>query len=192
MNNVKLYSNGTAVISREYQFQEMEALRVSIPVRKTDLDDVISSLSVFGDASVTVPPTYTPANAQETELTLLPASILEELATKLAGAAVEIDAGTRFAGKLMGMHRYRQKTHGTIIEKCRLIVLTDKGVQQIEDTSVTAIRFTDSVIQSAINKALAASLSEIRPDSSMVELTIQPNAGATSQVGQAVPDVLNP
>ena len=49
MNSVKLYSNGTAVISREFTFQDQQPQR--IPSRcKTDLDDVISSLSMYGDA----------------------------------------------------------------------------------------------------------------------------------------------
>ena len=86
MNSVKLYSNGTAVISREFTFQDQQPQRISIPVRKTDLDDVISSLSVYGDATITQPPTYTPTNAQETTLTLKPATVLTDMATKLAGA----------------------------------------------------------------------------------------------------------
>ena len=57
MNSVRLYSNGTAVISRDYVFNELEPPRISILVRKSDLDDVISSLAVFGDVEVTGPPT---------------------------------------------------------------------------------------------------------------------------------------
>jgi hypothetical protein len=180
MNSVKLYSNGTAVISREYGFKDQEPLRISIPVRKTDLDDVISSISVFGNVTITTPPTYTPTNAQETALTLNPASIFKDLATKLAGAAVEIEAGTIYKGKLVGLHQYRREANGSVLEHCRLVVLTDKGVQQIEDTSVTAIRFTDPTIQTEIDKALQSSLSQIKPDSSVVEMTIQPNSGTTS------------
>lgn len=182
MNSVKLYSNGTAVISREYAFQDQEPLQVSIPVRKSDLDDVISSLSVFGNVTITVPPTYTPTNAHETELTLKPANVLKQLATKLAGATVEIEAGPRYTGKLMGLHQYRQEVQGTVVKQCRLIVLTEKGVQQIDETAVTAIRFTDALIQAEIDKALAASLSEIKPDSSLIEMTIQAKAGTSSAV----------
>ncbi len=52
MNSVKLYSNGTAVISREFTFQDQQPQRISIPVSKTDLDDVNLSLSGFGDATI--------------------------------------------------------------------------------------------------------------------------------------------
>ena len=66
--------------------------------RKSDMDDVISSFSVYGDVTIAEPPTYTPTNAQETTLTLNPANVLKDLATKLAGAAVEISAGTSYWG----------------------------------------------------------------------------------------------
>lgn len=180
MNNVRLYSNGTAVISREYEFKDRETLRISIPVRKTDLDDVISSLSVFGDVTITEPPTYTPTNADSPELTLDPASALTDLATKLAGASVEIEAGTTYKGKLVGLHRSRREANGTFAEQCRLVVLTERGVQQIEETSMTAIRFTDPAVQAEIEKALQSSLSQIKPDSSKVEMSIKPNPGTTS------------
>jgi hypothetical protein len=180
MNNVRLYSNGTAVISREYLFKDQETLRITIPVRKTDLDDVISSLSVFGDVTITEPPTYTPTNALDSALTLDSASALTDLVTKLAGASVEIEAGIAYKGKLIGLHRYRREANGTFVEQCRLVVLTEKGVQQIEETSVTAIRFTDTVVQTEIERALQSSLSRIKPDSSKLEMTIQPNPGTTS------------
>ena len=180
MNNVRLYSNGTAVISREYLFKDQEALRITIPVRKTDLDDVISSLSVFGDVTITEPPTYTPTNALDSALTLDPDDALTDLATKLAGASVEIEAGIAYKGKLIGLHRYRRETNGVFVEQCRLVVLTEKGVQQIEETSVTAIRFTDTVVRTEIERALQSSLSRIKPDSSKVELTIPPKPATTS------------
>ena len=180
MNSVRLYSNGTAVISREYVFKDREALRISIPVRKTDLDDVVSSLSVFGDVTVTEPPTYTPTNAGGSALTLDPASALTDLATKLAGASVEVEAGTTYKGKLVGLHRYRREANGTFLELCRLVILTEKGVQQVEEASVTAVRFTDPMVQAEIEKALRSSLGRVRPDSSKVEMAIRPNPGTTS------------
>jgi hypothetical protein len=180
MNSVTLYSNGTAVISREYHFQGTEPLRIPIPVRKTDLDDVISSLTVFGDVTLPVPPTYTPINAQETELTLNPDSVLQDLATKLAGAAVEIDAAATYQGKLAGLHHYRREVQGSVVEQCRIVVLTAKGFQQFDEASISAIRFTDPLVQAEVDKALQANLSLIKPDSSMVEMTLIANPGTNS------------
>ncbi len=182
MNSVTLYSNGTAVISREYEFKDREPLRIAIPVRKSDLDDVISSLSVFGNVTITAPPTYTPTNAQQTELTLNPKNVIKDLAMKLAGASVEIEAGSVCTGRLIGLHPHRREVEGTVVEQCGLVVLTEKGVRQFEVSAVTAIRFTDPLVQAEIDKALQASLGQIKPDSSLVELTVQPNEGATSAV----------
>ncbi|WZO98765.1 hypothetical protein EP7_000353 [Isosphaeraceae bacterium EP7] len=180
MNSVRLYSNGTAVIRREYALGDREPLRITIPVRKTDLDDVISSLCVFGDVTITEPPTYTPTNADAPALFLNPANPFSDLATKLAGASVEVDAGPTYAGTLIGRHSYRREANGVFHEQSRILVLTAKGVQQIEESSVTAIRFTDPAVRSEIDKSLRASLGRIRPDSSEVTLTLRGNPGATT------------
>ena len=179
MNRVRLYSNGTAVISRDYAFDGSEPLRISIPVRKTDLDDVISSLAVFGDLVIAGPPTYTPTNAEESTLDLDPSGALRDLATKLAGAAVEVEAGVLYKGILVGLQPYRREVERTFLEQYRLVILTEKGVQQVEESSVTAIRFTEPAVLAEVEKSLRSSLGKIRPDSSKVEMTLRPNPGAT-------------
>src|SRR4051812_20895381 len=123
MNSVRLYSNGTAVISREDGFDGMEPLRISIPVRKSDLDDVISSIAVFGDVTIIEPPTYTPTNAQATALKLDPSGALRDLAVKLAGAAVEVEAGVAYRGKLLGLQPFRREYERTFLEQYRLVIL---------------------------------------------------------------------
>lgn len=179
MNSVKLYSNGTAVSCRECTFSNEQPYRITIPVRKSDLDDVVSSLTVFGDVTIVSPPTYTPTNAEETELNLDPANVLVELATKLAGATVEVDAGLHYSGRLLGRHTHRKELNGAVVEQGSLLVLTQRGLQQIDESAVTALRFADSSVQAEIDKALTQNLSRIKPDSSLVELTIQPKPGAT-------------
>lgn len=178
MNSVRLYSNGTAVISREYVFKDREPLRISIPVRRSDLDDVISSLAVFGDVAITEPPTYTPTNAEEGTLILDPSSALRNLATKLAGASVEVEAGVAYKGKLLGLQPYRREYERTFLEPYRLVLLTEKGVQQVEEASVTAIRFTEAVVQAEIDRSLRSSFGKIKPDGSKVELAVRPNPGS--------------
>lgn len=178
MNSVRLYSNGTAVISREYRFDGMEPLHISIPVRKADLDDVISSLAVFGDVAVTEPPTYTPTNAEKSVLKLDPSSALRDLATKLAGASVEVEAGSVYKGKLLGLQPNRREFERTFLEQYRLVILTEKGVQQVDETAVTALRFQDPVVQTEIEKSLRSSLGKVNPESSKVEMTLRPNPGS--------------
>lgn len=178
MNSVRLYSNGTAVISREYEFKDPEPLRISIPVRKTDLDDVISSIAVFGDVTITEPPTYTPTNAEASALNLDHSGVLRSLAVKLAGAAVEVEAGVAYKGRLVGLQPFRREYERTVLEQYRLVILTEKGVQQVEESSITAIRFTEAMVQAEIDKSLRSSLGKVKPDSSKVELTVRPNPGS--------------
>ena len=47
---------------------------------------------------------------------------------------------------------------------------------------MTAIRFTDPVVQAEIEKSLRSSLGKIKPDSSKVEMTVRPNPGTTSAI----------
>jgi hypothetical protein len=188
MNSVTLYSNGTAVISREHNFKDTDPVHITIPVKKADLDDVISSLCVFGDVTIISPPSYAPVNSQYRTLTLNPDNVLREMATKLAGSAVVVEAGTQYSGKLLGLHQQRRESGGTVFKQYRLVVLTEKGVQQIEENAVTAIRFTDAVIQSEIDKALQAHFNGIKPDRSLVELTIQPaSQNSIAQIQYAIP-----
>lgn len=157
MNSVKLYSNGTAVISRDYPLSEKET-KISIPVKKSDLDDVVASLSVFGNVSLPVPPSYTPVNANATPLQIDPASATRDLATKLAGSDVAVEVGGKsVTGKLVGIQTYQVETNNTVIDKFRLVVLTDRGVCNFDESEVTALKFTDASVQAEIDKALQCS-----------------------------------
>lgn len=180
MNSVKLYSNGTAVISRDYPLSEKET-KISIPVKKSDLDDVVASLSVFGNVSLPVPPSYTPVNANATPLQIDPASATRDLATKLAGSDVAVEVGGKsVTGKLVGIQTYQVETNNTVIDKFRLVVLTDRGVCNFDESEVTALKFTDASVQAEIDKALQRSFQAIKPDSSFIDLTIVPNEGEKS------------
>src|SRR5206468_5013651 len=121
-------------------------------------------------------------NADSPALARDPAGVFEEMATRLAGASVEVQAGTTYEGRLIGLHRRRREANGIVIESLLLVVLTEKGMQQVEEASITAIRFTDPTVQVEIDKSLRSSLGKIKPDSSTVELTVQPNPGTTVAV----------
>ncbi|WP_435018685.1 hypothetical protein TA3x_000670 [Tundrisphaera sp. TA3] len=179
MNSVRLYSNGTAVISRDYPFRGEESLRIAIPVRRDDLDDVVSSLAVFGDLAIVGPPTYTPTNAEDTSLEIDPAHALRDLATRMAGASVEVEAGPVYAGRLVGRQPYRRESEHGVVEQYRLVILTAKGIQQVDESSITALRFADPAVQAEVDRSLMARLGRIRPDRSEVAMTFRPHPGAT-------------
>ena len=179
MNSVKLYSNGSAVISKGVDLNG--PTKVSIPVKSSDLDDVVSSLSVHGDVTLPEPPSYTPANSNTTTLSLDGKSVMRDLATKLRGAEVQIQiaGGPKVVtGKLYGVQTYQQETNGSVFEKYRVLVGTDQGIVPCEEASILSLRFTEPSVQEEIDKSLQASFQQIKPDSRFVDLTIVPNNGA--------------
>jgi len=182
MNSVKLYSNGSAVITKGYRLKGKEPLKVTIPVKKDDLDDVVSSLSVFGNVTLPDPPNYTPTNSNPTTLSLDGKNVLKELATKLRGAEAEITQanGESSKGRVYGIQTYQQETNGSVFERFRILLGTEQGIKQFEEADITSLKFTDEFVQSEIDKSLSASFAAIKPDSRNVDLTIVPNDGADS------------
>jgi hypothetical protein len=180
-NSVKLYSNGTGVVTREIVLDGKAATKVSIPVRKSDLDEVVASISVFGDVTLSEL-SYTPVNANATKLSISRDSALKDTATKLAGSAVEVQrtGGAAVAGKLVGIHTYEEtNANGTTTQRLSIVVLTDSGVQMVPESQLSALKFTEESVQQEYLKALQASFQSIKPDSSFVDLTLLPEEGTT-------------
>lgn len=188
-NLVKLYSNGTALISREYPILDQKPLEVSIPVQKADLDEVVASIAVFGRVSLPEPPSYTPINADATPLQIDVNNVTKSLATKLSGAKVEVGVGNSpINGKLMGIQTYQQETNGSVFDRYRVVVLTEQGVKSFEDKDVTYIFFTEPAVQSEIEKVLQKQYESIKPNSSFVSLKLVPQDGAKSAlISYAIP-----
>jgi hypothetical protein len=174
-NSVKLYSNGTAVYTRQYPLDGKNPTKISIPVRKPDLDEVVASIAVFGNVRLPYPPSYTPVNAAATALKIDPKSALKDTVTKLAGAEVEIVAtgSEKVRGKLVGAHTYEEtNANGMTSERMKVVVLTDKGVTMTPESNIVTLSFTDATTQDEYNKALAAAYQSVKPDSSFVDLTV--------------------
>jgi hypothetical protein len=188
-NSVKLYSNGTALINREYDIPDQKPLEVSIPVQKSDLDEVVASIAVFGKVSLPEPPSYTPINADVTPLQIDVNNVTKSLATKLSGSKVEVGVGNNpIKGKLMGIQTYQQETNGSVFDRYRVVVLTEQGVKSFEDKDVTYISFTEPAVQSEIEKVLQKQYESIKPNSSFVSLKLVPQDGAKSAlISYAIP-----
>ena len=189
MNSVKVYSNGSAVISKGYKLNA-QGVKVTIPVKKDDLDDVVSSLTVNGNVTLPDPPNYTPNNSTATSLTLNATNVLRELATKLRGAEAKIERvnGTMCSGRVFGIQTYQQETNGSVFERFRILLGTADGILQFDESDIKSLNFTDDFVKSEIDKSLASNFAAIKPDSRNVELTIVPNAGAEfASVSYATP-----
>lgn len=190
MNSVKLYSNGSAVISKGVALDGKSPAKVSIPVRKADLDDVVSSISVFGNVQLPEPPSYTPTNSDPATLKIAPERVLRDLATKLRGAQakVTLSSGKVHVGRVYGIQTYQQETNGSVFERFRVLLGTAEGIVQCDEENITLLQFTDAAVQEEIDKSLQASFQEIKPDSRFVDLTLVPQNGATeASVSYATP-----
>ena len=189
MNSVKLYSNGTAVISRDYSLTEGER-EISIPVRSVDLCDAVGTLTLIGDVTCPEPPSYEPVGANQSSLMIDNTNAMRSLATELAGAKVEVTVGGEvIAGTLMGIQEFTE-THGeNIVERYRVSIRKeDDGFVSYRDNEVESIKFTEEQVQSEIDKAIQWSYSQIKPDSSFITLKVVPNGDTKSvTVVYAVP-----
>ena len=67
---VTLFSNGMADFVRTLVLRPGESQRVSIPVRKQHVADVLASVNFYGPVRLTKPLSYRPANDTEGTLTL--------------------------------------------------------------------------------------------------------------------------
>jgi hypothetical protein len=176
MNNVKLYSNGSAVITKEFSL-EQKPVKITIPVKKEDLDYVVSSLTILGDVTVSEPPNYTPTNSNPTTLTLDSKNVFRDLAIKLKGAEVEITLSgpNIMKGKLFGIQTHLENLNNVVIERFNISIGNEQGIRQIQENYIQSIKFTDEFVQAEIDKSLTAAFSTIKPDSRNIDLTILPN-----------------
>ena len=110
-NRVVIYSNGIADFQRGYDVQPGQLQRISLPVRKDHLADVLASFNVFGDVKLESPPTFRPSNELEGNLSIEPTEVLEGLVTDLSGANVRVErAGGALEGRLVGLYRESEAT----------------------------------------------------------------------------------
>jgi hypothetical protein len=197
-SSVTIYSGGTAVVTKEHAIPNGGPLKLSIPVKKRDLDTVVASISVLGDVSLPEPLSYQPTNVNPTQLTLDPNQVTRELFTKLRGARVKLKgpgthliegtlAGTQAAPEMSG------RNAAVMMNRFRVVVMADDGdIRTVSDDHIDSLTFTDDNDRREIQKALQRSYQAIRPDSAFLDVTIVPNNGATKCAVQYVTTAPSP
>lgn len=190
MQRINLYGNGSAVITRNIEFKDGEPQEISLPVKKDHLDEVVASLSVYGDVELPEPPSFSPENVESTDLTLDANNVHRDLATKLAGSEVEIISqqyGT-FKGHLVGIQTQSEIVGQTLVEKYRIVVCDESGLcRSVPSEAISSIRFLDEKIQTEIKKALKNAIQNLRPDSKFITLKIVPKKSKEAILQFTVP-----
>ncbi|QDU98103.1 hypothetical protein [Lignipirellula cremea] len=184
-NRIVIYSNGIADYQRSYTIAADTSQPITIPVRQDHLADLLASFNVYGDVRLKTPPTFRPANELEGNLRLNPASVYEDLATRLSGARVYVEkAGKDLEGVLLGLHEESEAGPGEPIQTKSLVVLTDDGLRRCPLREIRSWRFLDEEVQKEIDKALQRNYQRIKPKSSFVEFVLQAGAAAAEAVVQ--------
>jgi hypothetical protein len=130
-SSVKIHSGGTAMVTREHRIPKDGPLKLSIPVKKRDLDAVVTRLSVLGNVMLPEPPSYPPSNINPTELNFDPKNVTKDLAIKLRGAKVKIVAVGQgdLIGTLGGIQEYTEglQDGNATVERWRVVVVLNTG-----------------------------------------------------------------
>src|SRR5687768_13561005 len=116
-NCVTIFSNGVADLTRAVTVRRGAPAEVSLDVRRGDLADVLASLVVYGDVTLSEPPRYRPAADARETFTFRFDHTIEHLATLLAGARVAVRQGERsIEGTLAGLAYLEESTGGAVFK----------------------------------------------------------------------------
>jgi len=191
-NSVTVFSNGMADFVRRYPAEKKT--KISIPVRKNHVADVLASLNLFGDIKLDEPPSFRPENSENGTLEINPNDVVLSLAKSLSGAKVQVDLGIErlpsISGTLMGIHTDVDGIGANGLQDSRkqLIVLTDAGLQRINFSVIKNLIFTEEAVQSEIAKALQRNFQQIKPNSTFIDLSVTgTKEGAEAIVQYTIP-----
>lgn len=187
-NRVVIYSNGIADFQRCYEVGAGSPQRISIPVRRDHLADVLASFNVYGDVKLDSPPTFRPSNELEGNISIDPQRVLEDLAAGLSGARVRVERATgSVEGVLVGLHQEDEGTAGEPIHLKSLVVLTTDGLRRSPLREIQSLRFLDEDVQAEIDKALERNYQRIKPNSTFVELVLSAAEKTEAVVQYTIP-----
>lgn len=185
-NDVTLFSNGIGHFRRVYSVGS-DAKEISIPFKRDHIGDVAASLQVFGKVKLNTPPSFTPSNANATALEVNQRSALSSLLQRLSGSTVKIAIKGSAAAEtytLLGTETETVTVESAAIEKPFVVVMSQGTVKRIALDEVKGVEFTEDSVLTEISKALKNNFQLIKPDSSLLDLSISSLEGEAEAVVQ--------
>jgi hypothetical protein len=174
-NQVTLYSNGIGHFRRTYKVGK-ENTAIKIPFRKDYIGDVLASLAIFGKVKLVSPPSFTPANANSTQLQIDASNSLRGLLKSLSGAQVRLNTARGEAvgrtGTLLGIESSLLTTSNGNITNDYVVLSEDKGISRILLTDLQGVDFLEDSVKAEIKKALSANFAKIKPESTFLEILL--------------------
>lgn len=175
-NSVTLFANGMGHFLRNEVVQDQK--RISIPFSRDVLNDVATSLNVFGNVKMTSPPSFNTinntSNKFETE------DVKRRLVKKFVGAKVNHNNKQY---KLVGVQDANWRANdGTVVRDWHIILMDEEcTLKNLE--SDAQFSFVEDEVRKEISKLLENNLKTVKQDTSLVEFTIAP---VTSEAELAV------
>lgn len=174
-NHVTLFSNGMGHFVRLYKVEAGQPKKISIPFKREYMDQVLASLSVFGNVKYDSAPSFTPTNSNATALQIDSNNAQRSLLKSLSGAEVEVTNLQEKIGpaKLLGIETVNTVVNGNGVSKDFVVVEDGEGtVSRIPLDEVKSVRFTEETVKSEIAKARQNNFQRIKPDSSFLDLVL--------------------
>lgn len=189
-NEVTLFSNGIGHFRRSYSVKGKT--NISIPFKRDHIGDVAASLQVFGKVRLDAPPSFTPTNANATALHVASDDAYNSLITGLSGAKVRLvpHFGDSVEGTLLGRHNEESVgPDGQSVYTPYVTVLSEGRVKRVAVATLKDLIFTEDSVQTEIEKALKNNFQRIKPDSTLLDLTVSALSGedTDAQVQYTIP-----
>jgi len=178
-NDVTLFSNGIGHFRRVYNAPKDGEAAISIPFKTDSIGDVAASLQVFGKVKLTAPPSFTPANSNATSLAIEQDEAMKSLLRQLSGSTVQLTLGSGSNEyQLLGLDSETKVCDGNEVYTDYVVVMKDGSVYRYPLNNVQNIEFKDEAVRTEIEKALKTNFQKIKPDSTLLDLTLESLEGA--------------
>lgn len=174
-NQVTLYSNGIGHFRRTYKVGK-ENTAIKIPFRKDYIGDVLASLAIFGKVKLVSPPSFTPANANATQLQVVANNSLRGLLQSLSGAQISLhtvrgEIAYR-TGTLLGLETITTANSNGNVQTDYVVISEAKGISRFLLTDLQGVDFLEDSVKAEIKKALSANFAKIKPESTFLEILL--------------------
>ena len=174
-NDVTLFSNGIGHFRRVYKIPK-GGMNFSIPFKRDHIGDVAASLQVFGRVKFSKTPSFTPSNSNSTSLKIDQENAMRSLISNLSGAIVEVALNGAAKGHqytLLGGEKIPVFQNGSKIEEDYICLLSkDNNIVRKRLSEVTGLIFVQDSVKTEIAKALMNNFQKIKPDSTLLDLSL--------------------
>ena len=190
VNDVTLFSNGIGHFRRTYHVPAGKEEKITIPFKTAYIGDVAASLQVFGKVRLSTPPSFTPANSNATSLQIDQDNALLSLLTQLSGASITVQRvnHTPLECVLLGVDSVDERSANGTVQKVYLVYQSTDGViGRAPVEYIQGVGFNDESVRMEIQKALKMNFQKIKPDSTLLDLSLSADQATDAVVQYTIP-----